>query len=109
GKFLTAADLPEHDTEENAHFKPVLMDASTGRPVVPNGSLGHRFGEAGEGRWNLQLGDVDPQLSMHAADAGAVLIELPRFDDVDGTPDSLVRGVPARRVGGRLVTTVFDL
>ena len=27
GKFLTAADLPAHAGEENAHFKPVLLDA----------------------------------------------------------------------------------
>ena len=36
-------------------------------------------------------------------------MELPRFDDVDGTPGSLPRDVPVRRVGDRLVTTVFDL
>ena len=35
----------------------------------PNGSLGHRFGEEGMGRWNLDLGDVDPVLS--AVRAGA--------------------------------------
>ena len=29
GKFLTAADLPEHAAEENAHFKTVLVDART--------------------------------------------------------------------------------
>ena len=32
GKFLTAADLPEHAGEENAHFKTVLVDARTGEP-----------------------------------------------------------------------------
>ena len=36
-------------------------------------------------------------------------MELPRFDDVDGTPGSLPRDVPVRRVGDRLVTTVYDL
>ena len=63
GKFLTAADLPEHAHEENAHFKTVLVDARTDEPVVPNGALGHRFGDAGVGRWNLDLGDVDPRLT----------------------------------------------
>jgi nitrate reductase alpha subunit len=61
GKFLTAADLPEHAGEENAHFKTVLVDARTGKLVVPNGALGHRFGDAGVGRWNLDLGEVDPR------------------------------------------------
>jgi nitrate reductase / nitrite oxidoreductase, alpha subunit len=109
GKFLTAADLPEHAAEENAHFKTVLVDARTGQPVVPNGALGHRFGEAGAGRWNLDLGDVDPLLTLLQPGAETVSVELPRFDDVDGTPGSLPRDVPVRRVGGRLVTTVFDL
>src|SRR5690606_37323556 len=93
-----------------AHFKPVLIDARTGEPVVPNGSLGHRYGESGAGRWNLDLGDVDPELSMLGAEDGeSALVDLPRFDNLDGTADSLPRGVPVRRVGDHLVTTVYDL
>ena len=34
---------------------------------------------------------------------------LPRFDTADGHGEVLRRGVPVRRVGGHLVTTVFDL
>ena len=34
---------------------------------------------------------------------------MPRFDTPDGSAGDLRRGVPVRRVGGRLVTTVFDL
>ena len=50
GKFLTAADLDgEQAASENAAFKTVLLDAGTGEPVVPNGSLGHRFGDEGVG------------------------------------------------------------
>lgn len=109
GKFLTAADLPSHEQEENAHFKTVLLDAATDQPVVPGGSLGHRFGESGAGHWNLDLGDVDPRLSVLSEDAEVVDVELPRFDDADGTPGSLLREVPVRRVAGRLVTTVLDL
>ena len=109
GKFLTAADLPAHADVENAHFKTVLLDARTGEPVVPNGSLGDRFGDAGVGKWNLDLGDVDPQLSVLVPGGETVSLELPRFDDVDGTPGSLPREVPVRRIGDHLVTTVFDL
>ncbi|HVV29966.1 MAG TPA: molybdopterin-dependent oxidoreductase, partial [Mycobacteriales bacterium] len=105
GKFLTAEDLG-HDTE-HAAFKTVLLDAKTGRPVVPGGSLGFRYGEQGAGRWNLDLGEVDPLLSVGGEDA--VEVELPRFDTPDGSAGLLRRGVPARRVGGHLVTTVFDL
>jgi nitrate reductase / nitrite oxidoreductase, alpha subunit len=101
GKFLTAEDLGQQT--EHAAFKTVLLDSVTGEPVVPNGSLGFRFGEQGAGRWNLDLAGVDPLLS---ADGGeTVELELPRFDG----PGRLWRGVPARRVGEHLVTTVFDL
>jgi nitrate reductase alpha subunit len=109
GKFLTAADLPTHAHEENAHFKTVLVDARSDEPIVPNGSLGHRFGDSGVGRWNLDLDGIEPKLSLIDTTHDSVLVELPRFDNVDGAPDSLPRGVPVRRIGGHLVTTVFDL
>ena len=115
GKFLTSSDLG--DTGEGADFKTVLLDATTGEPVVPNGSLGFRFGEEGKGRWNLDLSDVDPLLSLYdgsfavdrPATAGSVALDLPRFDAPDGSADVVHRGVPVRRVGGHLVTTVYDL
>ncbi|WP_255450351.1 nitrate reductase subunit alpha [Skermania sp. ID1734] len=100
GKFLTAADLG--DKSEAAESKTVLLD-SHGKPVVPNGSLGHRFAASGEGKWNLDLEGVDPLLTLGTADP--VEVALPRFD----TPGVLRRGVPTKRVGDHLVTTVFDL
>ncbi|WP_433260161.1 nitrate reductase subunit alpha [Actinosynnema sp. CS-041913] len=107
GKFLTAADLERPAGEEHPAFKTVLLDSATGDPVVPGGSLGFRYGEQGAGRWNLDLGDVDPLLSVSGGDSAVV--ELPRFDAPDGAPAVVRRGVPVRRVGGHLVTTVFDL
>ncbi len=83
----------------------MLLDSVTGRPVVPGGSLGFRYGESGAGNWNLDLGEVDPLLSIE--DGTAVEVELPRFDMPDAA--TLRRGVRAREVGGHLVTTVFDL
>ncbi len=110
GKFLTAADLGgEHATAEHAEFRTVLLDAATGRPVVPNGTLGDRYGEGGAGKWNLDLGAVDPLLSAEGTGEAPVAVELPRFDVPDGSAGRLRRGVPVRRVGGRLVTTVYDL
>ncbi len=84
GKFLTAADLDGAPaTSENAAFKTVLIDPATGEPVVPNGSLGHRYGDEGLGRWNLELGDVVPALTL--LDEGqAVTVRLPRFDTATG-------------------------
>ena len=87
----------------------MLIDARTGEPVVPNGSLGHRYGDAGVGRWNLDLGDVDPVLSLLDTAEESVVVRMPRFDTPDGAAADLPRGVPVRRIGGHLVTTVFDL
>ncbi|MGH3872082.1 MAG: nitrate reductase subunit alpha [Pseudonocardiaceae bacterium] len=103
GKFLTAADLG--DAAEGAESKTVLLDGVTGQPVVPNGSLGHRFTHSGEGHWNLDLDGVDPLLTLHGSDTAE--IDLPRFDTAE--PGVLRRGVPTRTVAGTLVTTVFDL
>ncbi|MCF8538472.1 MAG: nitrate reductase subunit alpha [Candidatus Nanopelagicales bacterium] len=114
-KFVTSADLG--DTAEGATFKTVLVDSATGRPHVPNGSLGFRFNESGQGKWNLDLEGLDPALSLHGASGTEnVEILLPRFDigqaDNEGG-GSHRRGVPAARLGTangeRLVTTVFDL
>ncbi|MGO1509466.1 MAG: nitrate reductase subunit alpha [Actinomycetales bacterium] len=115
GKFVVAADLGEDEVgaeaaTEHAVFKPVLLDSATGRPAVPGGTLGHRFDADGEGRWNLELGDVVPALSMAEHAEGAVEVQLPRFDTAEqGEVAHVLRGVPVRTVGGRTVTTVFDL
>ncbi|WP_413787642.1 nitrate reductase subunit alpha [Streptomyces griseoaurantiacus] len=109
GKFLTAADLGgAHAEAEHPEFRTVLLDAE-GRPVVPNGTLGDRFGEGGAGKWNLELGDIDPLLSAEGGDEAPVTVRLPRFDAPDGGAGLLRRGVPVRRIAGRPVTTVFDL
>ncbi|MDN5758093.1 MAG: molybdopterin-dependent oxidoreductase, partial [Tomitella sp.] len=111
GKFLTASDLTHEITPEadNAEFKTVLIDAATNRLTVPPGTLGHRYGESDAGRWNLDLGDIDPQLTLIDSADETVAVDMPRFDAGQGAPGVVRRGVPARRVAGRLVTTVFDL
>ena len=108
GAFLRAADLGTGG--EHAEAKTVVWDAATGAPVVPPGSIGFRWGDEGAGRWNLDLGEVVPALSLIDHAEELVAVDLPRFD-VGGTEGGGVmrRGVPARRVGGHLVTTVFDL
>ncbi|MFH8281422.1 nitrate reductase subunit alpha [Streptomyces antibioticus] len=110
GKFLTAADLGgEAARAEHAEFRTVLLDAADGRPVVPNGTLGDRYGDTGAGRWNLDLGDTRPLLTAEGGEEPPVAVELARFDAPDGSAGRLRRGVPVRRVAGRLVTTVYDL
>lgn len=109
GKFLTTEDIPAHAHEENAAFKTVLLDGRTDRLVAPGGSLGHRFGDSGKGRWNLDLGDVEPALSLADTAEATATVALPRFDNPGGDAGTVWRGVPVRRVAGHLVTTVFDL
>ncbi|MDQ6900190.1 MAG: molybdopterin-dependent oxidoreductase, partial [Candidatus Dormibacteraeota bacterium] len=107
GRFLRASDLGQE--EELAEWKTVVLDQATGRPAVPNGSVGHRY-QKEEGRWNLELGEVHPTLSLLERASERVEILLPRFDVGEGEGGStLRRGVPALRLGGQLVTTAFDL
>ncbi len=108
GRFLRASDLGEEG--ENAEWKTVVWDATRGEAVVPSGSIGFRWGEQGAGRWNLDLGQVDPALTLHGIGEEAVEVTLPRFDggETEGGT-TIARGVPAKRVGDRLVTTVLDL
>jgi len=107
-RFLTAADLG-HQGEGAAH-QAVLLDAVTGEPVLPNGTLASRYSEAGKGRWNLDLGGVDPVLTLHGQHEEAVVVNLPRFDVGETEGGGVIgRGVPVIRLGGRLATTVFDL
>ncbi|AQZ63148.1 nitrate reductase subunit alpha [[Actinomadura] parvosata subsp. kistnae] len=106
-RFLTAADLGEES--ENAEFKTVFLDEQTGEPEVPNGSLGFRWGQEGEGRWNLDLHGATPALTLLGGHR-AVEVDLPRFDEGVTEGGSVMRrGVPVTEVAGKLVTTVFDL
>ena len=112
GKMLTAADLGPAYAAENAAFKPVLLDGRTDAVTVPPGSLGFRYGDEGLGRWNLDLGEVVPALTVAAGedhDGETAAVTLSRFDTVDGRGATMTRGVPVRRVGGYRVCTVFDL
>ena len=101
-------DIPEA-TSENAMWKPALLDARTGEVAIPQGSIGFRYGEEGWGKWNLDLGEIEPVLTLHGTATETARIVLPRFDSYDGKVAHVSRGVPVRRIGGRLVTTVLDL
>jgi nitrate reductase alpha subunit len=111
GKFLVEGDLG--GSSENAMWKPAVIDATTGEVRIPHGSIGDRYGDEGVGKWNLELGDIDPALTMYLDHEGgtreSVEVELPRFDAADGKVAFERRGVPVARVGDRLVTTVLDL
>jgi nitrate reductase alpha subunit len=113
GRYLRAADLGL--TVNNAEWKTVYYDTRSRGFVVPNGSIGFRWGE--EGRWNLRPQDsatgqeADPLLSFATANDGWTPVSFPVFEVHGGRVR--VGTVPTRKVstphGELLVTTVFDL
>ncbi|MBI5582064.1 MAG: nitrate reductase subunit alpha [Deltaproteobacteria bacterium] len=113
GRFLRASDLGL--TTNNAQWKTALFDATSGRFVVPNGSIGFRWNE--EGRWNLKLKDsatdaaVDPLLTFAQSSQRWVRVHSPLFDlKGAGTRAGVVPVMQLQTPAGRvIVTTVFDL
>jgi nitrate reductase alpha subunit len=55
------------EDSETPRSRPCSSMGRTGRAVVPNGSLGFRYGESGKGKWNLDLEGIDPALSLYGA------------------------------------------
>ncbi|MBX5466604.1 MAG: nitrate reductase subunit alpha [Firmicutes bacterium] len=112
-RFLTAEDLGLG--EALGAFKPVVWDGRREGPAVPLGTLGHRWDQSG--RWRLELSNpdgspIDPCLTLIDRSTETVLVSFPYFGH--GQSQSLIRGVPARRVEAAdgtvwTVTTVYDL
>ncbi len=123
--FLRASHVSNHHGEtNNPDWKTLLIDRNTGNLVVPNGTIGLRWGEGAVndgkqvGRWNLEKKDaatgqeVDPVLSMVDQDHEVVGVSFPYFGGEH--EELLVRNVPVKRVtmadgASALVTTVYDL
>jgi len=115
GRMVRAGRLEDYVEEENGEWKFLVMDGNSGKPRMPGGSVGHRWGEE-QGKWNLKLEDartgeaIDPTLSFLDEHDEVPQVELEHYES-----DRLVlRGVPARRLrladGSVIrVTTVFDL
>ncbi len=114
-RFLRASDLGLQTT--NGEWKTVLVDSTTKGFVIPQGSLGFRWGE--KGQWNLKLKDaltgseVAPLLSL-AEDSdndGWVPVKFPLFETCG--PGMKIGMVPVKKITrdneNILVTTVFDL
>ncbi|GIL01850.1 MAG: respiratory nitrate reductase subunit [Alphaproteobacteria bacterium] len=123
-RFLRASDLKGAAGEtNNPEWKTLAFDEEGGKVVVPNGSVGFRWGESG--KWNLEereSGGGQTRLRLTTADQHDVLAEVdfPHFGNIahehfvsDDHPSVLTRPVPARRIklarGEALVATVYDL
>lgn len=99
GRFLRAADLSDKLGEENnPEWKTIALDEKSGSMVAPNGSIGYRWGEAGE--WNLEerAGGADTNLKMslvleedHDEIAG---VDFPYFGGMPRNTLRLTRNTP---------------
>ncbi|MGC9561393.1 nitrate reductase subunit alpha [Brachymonas sp. M4Q-1] len=119
--FLRASQLADQcGQDNNPDWKTLMLDELTGELVVPNGSIGFRWGqpEGKTGRWNLEAREggasreVKGTLSLLGKQDEVVGVGFPYFgaehDDV------MVRNVPVKRItladgSSALVATVFDL
>jgi nitrate reductase / nitrite oxidoreductase, alpha subunit len=123
-RLLRASDFPGNLGEtNNPEWKTVAYDETSKSIVVPQGSVGFRWGE--KGKWNLEekeTGGRETNLQMSLTNDKDDLADVafPYFgnrehDHFVGTdhPSVLVRKVPAKRVqlkdGEALVASVFDL
>ena len=115
GRFLRASDFDNNMGESNnPEWKTIVYDSNTQSFVVPNGSVGFRWGE--EGKWNLlekaNSNDIEAELSCIDHKDEVVDVTFPHFTPEES--DSLVRKIPVRQLtlasGDTVyVTSVFDL
>ncbi|NOX39041.1 MAG: nitrate reductase subunit alpha [Alphaproteobacteria bacterium] len=125
GRLLRADDFDKKlGQKNNPEWKTIALDDKSGDPVVPNGSVGFRWGDKGE--WNLEARasrkDTDLRMSLLLEENhdevvgvdfpyfGGAVSELPTKGDY---PDVLTRNVPVKKIaladGEAYVATVFDL
>lgn len=126
GRQLRASDFAKKlGQDNNPEWKTVGIDEATGDVVVPNGSIGFRWGE--HGNWNLEEKAAGEPVKLRMSqildtDHDAVVgVEFPYFGgaatngfEVCDHPDVLTRNVPVKKIklaNGKtaMVATVFDL
>ena len=122
--FRSTADFEGNLGEaNNADWKTVAIDQTTGKVTVPRGSIGFRWGE--QGKWNLESkaadgSEIKARLSLLDVRDAVLPVGFPYFGGREHEhfaaskhPDVLVRNVPAKRLrlkdGDAMVATVFDL
>ena len=123
-RLVRAADFADAlGQANNPDWKTVGIDEATGKPVVPAGSIGFRWGE--QGKWNLEEkdaggADVKLRVGLKGAHDEVVEVSFPYFANTAANgfastdhPDTLMRRVPAKRLalkdGEALVASVYDL
>ena len=124
GHFLRASELGGLGEANNPEWKTLAYDEASGQIVVPNGSIGFRWGE--KGKWNIEekaSSGAATRLRLSLADGndGIEPVSFPYFGGIetDGwtaapAEEVLERNIPVRRLaladgGDALVATVYDL
>ena len=124
-QLLRAADFDGALNESNnPDWKTVALDEKSGEIVVPNGSIGFRWGE--DGRWNLEERDAkgaetELRLGLKGVEDDVVKVRFPYFANTASNgfastnhPSVLVRNIPVKKIklaSGEeaLVASVYDL
>ncbi|MEE9271057.1 MAG: nitrate reductase subunit alpha [Candidatus Krumholzibacteria bacterium] len=115
GRLLRANRISKYKKVENGEWKFLNIDEKTGKPVMPKGSMGHRWDDV-QGKWNMKAEDgvddkpYEPVLSFLEKHDETLQVEFTEF----GLDNLCMRGVPIRfvnTVDGEdvPVTTVYDL
>ncbi|NWG40022.1 MAG: nitrate reductase subunit alpha [Hydrogenophilaceae bacterium] len=115
-RFLRASDLVGLNEANNPEWKTVVFDEKSLAFVVPNGSIGFRWGE--EGKWNIlpknsaNQDDIVAELSCIGNRDDVVSVGFP--DYASGEAQLVWRNVPVRKMkladgSDAFVTSVFDL
>ena len=125
-RFLRASDLADNlQQSNNPEWKTLVINENTNEMIVPNGSIGFRWGE--DGKWNIQAtdsadgSDIKARLSLIENADKVLPVEFPYFGNLNHPhfthtehTEILERNVPARRIqladgSETYVVTVFDL
>ncbi len=115
GRLLRANRISKYKDVENGDWKFLNIDSQTGQPIMPKGSMGHRW-DSEQGHWNMKMEDgaddtpYDPVLSFLEKNDEIVQVGFREF----GLDNNRMRGVPVRHIdladdGKAMVTTVYDL
>jgi len=125
-RFLRATDFSDKLAQaNNPDWKTVAVDEKSGKVVIPNGSIGFRWGQT-DGKWNLEekeAGGGEAKLALSLIDRRDEVapVAFPYFGGIvtknfthnDQGKDVLVRNVPVKKLqlaeGEVLVASVFDL
>ena len=123
-RFLRASDFDNSLGEaNNPEWKTVALDEQSGNIVVPNGSIGFRWGETG--KWNIEEKESSGRpttlrLSLDSVKDEFADVAFPYFGNIENEhfqhsnhASVLDRRVPVKKLkladGEALVATVYDL